>query len=219
MSTIKLLVDYFSQDGLVARYNKGALLYTPGDPLRKTMMIRSGLVKIFDTDSYGNEHTVSIFGPNNIIPLVWLIQRRQDVNFFYQAISDTEVYAVDTKNILAFIREQPDILMFLLSTLTKAYLNQDARIFSLQRANTRERLDFVLYYLAQRLGSISGSIAKLPGLLTHAELANLMGVTRESVSRELGRATASGLLWKDDAFTYIDLSKIKNKNLPPVFRM
>ncbi|HET7320774.1 MAG TPA: Crp/Fnr family transcriptional regulator [Candidatus Saccharimonadales bacterium] len=203
------LADFFTTHGRLNRYSKGQILYSPGDTRDNVMLITKGLVKIYDIDSFTNERTVSIFGPNHLLPLVWLLKHEKDVLFFYEAMTDTETYVVDYHKVIEFIRTQPDLLMGLLDTLTKAYINQDARIFNLQRANIREKLEFALFYLAHRLGTIANNIAVIPVVITRSEIANLAGSSRESISRELNNITAAGLMWKKDGKTYIDLSKMK----------
>jgi CRP/FNR family transcriptional regulator len=209
MSNNSSLADFFTANGKLKRYSKGQIIYSPGDTRENVMLITKGLVKIYDIDSYSNERTVSIFGPNHLLPLVWLLKQEKDVLFFYESMTDTETYSVDYHKVMDFIRKQPALLISLLDTLTKAYINQDARIFNLQRANIREKLEFALYYLSQRLGTIANNIATIPILITRSEIANLAGSSRESISRELNNITAAGLMWKKDGKTYVDLSKMK----------
>lgn len=218
MKAVKL-TDFFRESGTHRHYPKGQVLYWPEERLQSVTFIESGLVKIYDADSYGNERTVSIFGKHSVIPISWLLKEQQEVLFHYQTMSEVEGYTASREKLLRFIAKRPDVMLSLLNSVTKAYINQDARVFGLQKNNIRERLEFVLYYLARRLGTGPDTAVHIPGFITQQDLANLTGVTRESISRELNNITATGLIWKDDNDTYIDISKLKATNFPKVFRI
>lgn len=219
MSAKTTLSEFFKSRGKLRHFHKGQLVYSTGDTLNDVLLIENGLIRIYDLDSFGNERTVSIFGPNHIVPIVWLLEHQENILFFYQALSDVNAYVVSHKEAIDFISNQPSILLYLMDILTKAYINQDSRIFNLQRANVREKLEFVLYHLGLRLGKVTNNIACIPAVITRAEIANLAGCSRESISRELNSITATGLMWKNEGKTYIDFSKIRSRSLLPVYRV
>lgn|GEM_PF-3436512 len=213
------LSEFFKSQGKPRHFAKGQLILATNERLNEVLEIRSGLVKVYDVDPYGNERTVTIFGKGHFFPLVWLLKQHEEVIFFYQAISDVDVQSVSYESVVEFISDRNDILLDLVDKLTKAFINQDGRIYNLQHSNVREKLEFVLYHLGVRVGRVENNVAIIPGIITRAEIANLAGCSRESISRELNNITAAGLMWKKDGKTYVDFSKMKSKYFHKVYKV
>lgn len=64
--------------------------------------------------------------------------------------------------------------------------------------DAEQRINALLQLLVQRLGRRRGAWYELPIRLTHAELAELSGHTRVTVTRQLSRWRDQGLLQQDD---------------------
>jgi CRP-like cAMP-binding protein len=119
------------------------------------------------------------------------------------------------------MRENVETCFKLLDILTKSYINSTARIRTLQRSNVIEKIDFILYYIAQLYGNnvLDGGIIEINAPITHQEIADLAGLTRESISRQMSKPKYQKILQTRRGKTYIDLSSLDVQSMPKVYTL
>jgi CRP/FNR family cyclic AMP-dependent transcriptional regulator len=204
-------------------YPKGSIIILQGSSINEVYFIVSGLVRIYSIDKLGNQHTVALFSENHVMPISWLLTDpgKDGALFFYQAITDTSCYSMLRDEVRHYMRGNIDSCFLLLDVLAKSYLNSAARIQTLQRSNASEKIDFVLYYVAQLYGrNISGNeLVELKAPITHQEIADLAGLTRESISRQLTKLKYHSVLYLINGKTFIDLSKLDVQSMPKVYSL
>ncbi|HUD11769.1 MAG TPA: Crp/Fnr family transcriptional regulator, partial [Candidatus Saccharimonadia bacterium] len=136
---------------------------------------------------------------------------------YYEAFTDTEAYALSYEIVRKFLHDHPDMLLVVSDLLTKAYVNSIGQVENLEKSHIHERLEYVLYTLAARLGTNAGSVARIDALITQEDLARLAGVTRESMSLEMNRHRSRGLMWKKGNSTYIDVGRLDVASMPKFY--
>jgi CRP-like cAMP-binding protein len=119
------------------------------------------------------------------------------------------------------MRENAETCFQLLDVLTKSYINSTARIRTLQRSNVTEKIDFILYYIAQLYGNdvFNGGVVEINAPITHQEIADLAGLTRESISRQMSKPKYQQILQTRNGKTYIDLSGLDVQSMPKVYAL
>jgi CRP-like cAMP-binding protein len=81
-------------------------------------------------------------------------------------------------------------------------------LHALEQSKVRQKLLAMLQYLALRFGKPNvGSKHRINLRLTHQEIANLLGATRETTSTELGKLTKEGVVKIDNSQYLIDTDK------------
>jgi CRP-like cAMP-binding protein len=211
------ITAFFQQQNFVRKFHKGQLIFAQGEIFDYVFLINSGMVKSYDIDDSGTERTLAIFGRGSVFPLIWLIKPKPtEYLYYYEAFSDTTCYLANVDACLRFVSANPEVLSGVASAVVRAYIDLVSRVRSLERSHIHERLEFVLYSLAVRLGSFNddGTIAAIDAPITQEDISKLAGVTRESISLELNRASAKSMIWKDGHRTYIDVSRLSTADLP-----
>jgi CRP/FNR family cyclic AMP-dependent transcriptional regulator len=215
---INSFIDFFERQNVVRTYDKKQVIISQGDPFSKVFMVKSGMIKMYDLDSTGAERTITIFGRHSVFPIMLLLDPPPAEHiYFYEAFTNVDCYVAPLALVSDHLGQHPNVLVELNSSLVKAYLNQIGRVQNLEKSHTRERLQFVLYYLATALGTLDGKIASIDTALTQEDIARLAGVTRESVSIEINKAESRGLIRKDNHTTYIDLNLLDTTAMPAIF--
>lgn len=211
MPNFPTMIGYITEHGRLRSFRKGQMICFQGDQLNDVYMVKTGVVKIYNLTRLGDEQTISLFDQNCFFPLSWLVRQPDNrIVYNYEALTDVECYTMSVDKLHDFLVTCPNTMSRLLDVMGRAYINHSARIINLQRTSIKERLDFVLYYLANRLGHKTTGVVCLPVKLTHSDIASLAGVTRESISRQLGVAKKDKLLWTAHGKTYIDVNQIKS---------
>ena len=110
------------------------------------------------------------------------------------AASNCELFILTRKLFFALVKEFPPLTFSILKEMTVRLRKADSKIGSLALLDVYGRIVQLLYEIANDDGKITEDgyiIEKLP---THEELANMVGATRESVSRVIANIKKTGLL-------------------------
>nr|WP_315421621.1 helix-turn-helix domain-containing protein [uncultured Pedobacter sp.] len=181
-------------DRLKARFfRKNQTIYYQGEYHSGLYYLVSGNVKTFISDSSGNLLITDIYGPGEYFGL-------QDFalgsHAFHtsKAISDAEIIAIPLKDVNELIVEYPDILRVFVKKLAKSVRDMEEKAMALAHASVRERVAAAIIRLAKQ-GKNSSD--KIRVSLPRTDLANIVGIASETLSRILSDFARDGLIEKD----------------------
>lgn len=182
--------------GTVRRFNDKTPIIYQGEVPRCGYFLKQGMVKVYNLHASGNEQIIRFYGPGDFFPLPWLYQKSHAEFYYHETLGNCEVIAVTRHDITQLIEKQPAIHKHIFNNLI---LDQSAlylRILSLEQPRAQEKIAYMLYYLGVRYGkplpdSITYSIELS---LTHVTLANLVGLTRETVTMEINKLKTLGAI-------------------------
>ena len=179
-----------ASNGHVHNYSNGSALFHEGDPGDSLYIVIEGGVRIVVASPKGEEATVALLGPGECVgDLALLDGKPRSASAI--ASGNTKTLVVRRDDFTQWLAERPKAAFALLETL------------SLRVRRTDEALaDFAFLDLPQRLAkrllnvaSIQQDGHKLAGFqirITQAELASMLGVSRESVNKQLNRFARDG---------------------------
>ncbi len=186
---IEKLDKFFSQYRQ-QKYRKGEILVRAGDSPSGVFYLKNGRVREYAISGKGEEIVVNIFKPLSFFPMSWAINNTSNI-YFFEAMEDLELIRAPRDEVLEFVKSEPEILYNLLS---RVYIGTDgllSRMTYLMSGSAYERLIAELIIIAKRFGE------KRNGQITiqtsERDLASQMGMTRETVSREIKKLKARGL--------------------------
>jgi CRP-like cAMP-binding protein len=138
--------------------------------------------------------------------------------YFYQAVTDVELYIADVEIVRDLVRNNALLSWRFVDILSKSYINAVSRLQNLQKTKVEEKVDFIIYYLAIILGKEVGENKfEIDSIFTHQEIADLAGLTRESVSRQLHKTKYKNIIRKENNKIYIDLNTLNRESMPVIF--
>ena len=126
---------------------------------------------------------MNVFKPPAFFPMSWAINNSPN-KYFYKAETDTELHIVPTGDALIFIKDNPDVMLDLLSRLYKGMDGLLGRMVHLMSGSAKSRLLYELVIESRRFGkkNADGSIQLS---VSEGDLAGRTGLSRETVSREI----------------------------------
>jgi CRP/FNR family cyclic AMP-dependent transcriptional regulator len=174
------------------RLATGRVLYVRGDAARSVFLVRSGLVKTSMVSEGGEELTLRVCPPGEIIgELCWCSGERREQAV---ALEPSEVVEIPLADLIAQLKRSPeamaDFIVAACDQLADAYDKLESRSFE----STAARLVRTLIRLARDLGEQTASGISIPHYIKQEELAHLIGARREVVSTWLNRLRARRLL-------------------------
>jgi CRP-like cAMP-binding protein len=202
------------------KYPKGSIILMQSSKVKEAYFIDKGIVRVVDFDQNGEQRTVTIIAKNHIFPFSWLLTSIPELGamYFYQAVTDVELYIADVEIVRDLVRNNALLSWRFVDILSKSYINAVSRLQNLQKTKVEEKVDFIIYYLAIILGKEVGENKfEIDSIFTHQEIADLAGLTRESVSRQLHKTKYKNIIRKENNKIYIDLNSLDRASMPVIF--
>lgn len=219
-SQLLTLQSYFYTNGSREVFPRRKIIILQGDHVDDVFLVIKGMYKVYNIDENGEERTIMLSGDNSLMPISWQpsLQTGNGVSFFYEAYTDMIAYRVGTDKFKDMLKQNADVALYLLDAATKTNISLESRVQSLQRSKIEEKTEFILYYLAKRLGkTYDGHIFEIKKPITQQDIANLAGVNRETAARFLLSIYANRISWKAGSNYYIDIAKLHAKYKAPVY--
>lgn len=176
-------VDQFFADYRTVVYEKGEIITQGGTQPDGVIYLIDGHVVQYDILPNGTEAIVNSYQPPAFLPMSWAINHSLN-RFFFEAHTKVIAKQAPPEDVVAFIKNNPDIMFDLLSRLYRGTDGLLGRLTNLMSGSAQSRVQFELLNAALRFGDIApdGSVT-IP--LTETDLARRSGLARETVSRAL----------------------------------
>lgn len=172
---------------------RGAYLYMSGDESEQLYVLQSGRIKLSRIQESGREVTLAILEHGEIFGLEWL-QGHELRESYAQAMEDSRVIAVSREQVQNLLRERPELGLILLRILSEKLRDTQSIVERLLLKDVKARLASLLLDLARRSGIPEENGIRLGTRITHQDLANLIGSTRETTTAMLNQFKRSRLI-------------------------
>lgn len=182
----------------VKSFTKGEALLSEGSISDTLLAIRTGYVKVTSIDDEGNERMLWIAGRYDIVPTERLFSQHSPLQFFYTALTDGELFQIKKSDFLLKAKEDVTLMAEIATSMSGHYDDLLSRINTIGQASIRDKLIATLHYVAQRFSADQSVDLYQLGLhLTHKDLADMIGSTRETTSLELQKLRTAGMIEYD----------------------
>lgn len=173
------------------RFLAKQVIYRKRDPVDKVYMICNGLVKLLSYLPNGQARIVRLHAKDHWLGLEGLMGEVYEHTAI--AVDEVEVQHVSIHILQRLARDNPRQLGQMLRQWHNDLTQADRWILEFSTGTIKSRVARLLEYLAElEYGPSSGKVA----LLTVREMAEILGVTQESVSRVLATFKRSDILQK-----------------------
>ena len=187
---------------------RGERIFDAGDASDTLFQVRSGLVKLTAVTAAGDEMLLEVYHPDAVFGEMCFCDETHTATA--TAIEDSEILMATLGQLRSLLREQPDLALVLFgefaSRLSSAYANLQTAVF-----------DIVLTRVAARLAELGshgthaddGTI-DLAYKVPHSDLAEMLGVRRETVTRAMVELRRLNLIaYLPDGRLRLDAAKIQ----------
>lgn len=176
-------------------FGKGVFIFHKDSPGQTLYVIESGRVRIFILSESGQEISLDIHGPGEVIgELSFLDGKPRSASAV--ATEATVAYALRREDFFQHLEGHPRLAMRLLDVLAARLRYTTAYAEGLAFLDVNGRVAMRLLELADRFGTPSprGSGLELDLVLTQAELASWVASSRETVNKVLSAFRDQGLV-------------------------
>jgi CRP-like cAMP-binding protein len=174
-------------------YDKNEIIFLEGEVGDAIYLILDGLIKVFRTVESGREKTLALLGQWDFFGEMALLDKSVR-SASIQAIKTSQLLVIDREKFNNLLLKFPQISLKIIVTLSNRLREANNQIKALTFKSVKERLHLVLLDLADRYGEESKDGIVITKKITHQELANLVGTTRETITKLLNELIEGGLI-------------------------
>ena len=172
-------------------FSKNEIILREEDTSQFMYIILVGKVKAVQTTEEGKEIILAIHQADEFFGEISLIDGKTS-SATVMAIEDSLIAIISRKNFYSLILNQSKVLERLLQILCSRLREAWKRIHILNFRDAQERLRMLLMILSADSGEKTPEGVLINVKLTHQELAEMAGLTRETVTRELNKLRRKG---------------------------
>ena len=173
--------------------NKGEIIFIPGDPADTVYLFKKGRVKIIMADQCGKEFTAEVLQPGEIFGDMDCSE--QSVRTMRaEAREDAVMCALPREDFERYLSRHPNLIVSLLEVIRSRFRKLQSQVEDLAHREVQARLAHLLLDLAKFDGVPNDRQIHIRAQLTHQEMADLIGCSRETVSTTVGQFRDQGLI-------------------------
>lgn len=171
---------------LLRSFKARDIIYFPTDPGQSVMVLTRGRVKIKAITPDGKETIFAFVNEGEIFGelAIFDCEPRKE---YAEAVKESQVVAIPRDDMNWLIGHRPDIALHVTQLLGFRIRRVENRLRNIMFRSNRERILALLVELLESHGQPQGTRWDIGLSLSHQDLANLIGATRETVTTTLGK--------------------------------
>lgn len=178
------------------QFRRRAPLLAAGEAGAAVLAVVAGFVKLSRTNPVGREIVLELAGPGSIFGELSVINGwRRSANAI--ALSDCRVLAIDGRHFLAALRRNPDAMIAIIRNLSERLLATTAQMEDALFLPSSSRVARALVRLAAHHAQATADGLQIDVALSQRDLADITGLSRESVNKQLAA-------WRDERLLRLD---------------
>ncbi|UVI30264.1 Crp/Fnr family transcriptional regulator [Paenibacillus spongiae] len=172
---------------------KNIIVQSPDLKRDGLFFVKKGKLRVFKINGEGRQFTAAILGPGNMFGEVDSFSfETHDV--YIETIEESLICSVMKEHFEKFLIKRPELALRFLKELSERLKERDELIEKLALGHVKERILHLLLKLSEQFGVEEDGYVKIDFALTHQEIANMIGATRESVTGFLKELSIKGLI-------------------------
>lgn len=175
-------------------YKKGETLFLEGEASETLYILNEGQIKLSKITKDGKEQILHILTPGDFFGELSLFGTNRICNFSSFAVSDTRICILTKNHMDSILRENPDIALKILSTVSDRLAETENLAQNLATKDVEARIAYILLEFCDKYGTEKDGEIHIRVPINREEMANYAGVTRETMSRKLKKLETEGIL-------------------------
>ncbi len=176
------------------RCDAGEIVFMPAPHPESVYLLEAGLIRIYRLSEDGNETTLGYVQPGEVFGELTVLGDYPRESFA-QAVEASRVWKIPARGFRPFVKAQPGLALGITKQIGERLKRVESRVENLVFRDVGTRLMLILLELADHFGIARDDGGIEIGLqVTQAELATLIGSTRQTVNVQLRSLEQQGLV-------------------------
>ena len=180
-------------------YRQRERIFHAGSPGEKVYLLADGRVKIFGLSSLGKEVILWFCFPGEVFGLAEMA-RGGPREVYAEACSNCRVHVIAQRDFKKFLATHPATAMLVIDLLSCRLRVLGDVVQNLTADDVATRVVKLLLRLCARYGRPVAQDIRLDIKLTHQEMADMIGATRQTVTAVMGELRRKGVLGVEDHY-------------------
>lgn len=191
-------------------YKAKTIVFMQNEPITDVFFIQKGKVKIYRTDYDGKEHIVNVLQADDMFPHQGFF-RKGNYPAHAEVIEESTLINIPIDSFENFLLTHPDVSIKMFRVLSEIIIDLQKRLEEKVLYNVNDQIIFLLLRLARKNGRrMPDGKYKITVQFTNQELANMIGSSRETISRTLTQLRRKHLVDTDkDGSLVIDYEALE----------
>jgi CRP/FNR family cyclic AMP-dependent transcriptional regulator len=194
MSTTTERLETFFKHYTSLKYEKNERILRENENPSGVFYLSKGIIRLYLISDEGNELTVIMQPEGTVFPLRWALDGQTNI-YNFQAMTPVEVWRAPREAFLTFLKDTPEVTMGLLD---QQMFDFGALVYRMQHivfGNAHAKVASIVLTAAKRFGEKMENEAILVQVpLTHQQIADSAGITRETASLEMKKLKDTGII-------------------------
>lgn len=175
----------------VREFSRKQLIYLPQDESEAMLLVARGRVRLYHLTPDGKEATLAIIDAGEVFGELGVFQAGMREEYA-EAMEASQIVKIPGAEVRRLMENVPSLTFQLSRLMGLRRQRIERRLKSLIYRSNRDRLIYLLIELAEQYGRahVDGILISIK--LSHQELANIIGSTRETVTLLLGQLQEEG---------------------------
>lgn len=185
---------FFSQFRRI-KYKKHDVILRPENPPPGVFYVAKGYVRVYTLSESGQELNLIIFKPGDLFPMSWAFNDVK-ITQYCEAMTSVEAHRASKEEFVEFVHKNPEVLWDVTSKILIRLHGLLERVEYMVFGNAYQKVASILVICAERFGIKKEGYIQIGVPLTHEDVANLIGLTRETTSIELKKLENAKIISK-----------------------
>ncbi len=187
--------DTFVRQYPFETFAEGQTLLLKDDTPHAVYVIESGMIRAYTITHDGAERLVSMHATGDDIPVGFGLGLTQTPQYFYEAYTKCRVRLVPQPAFRRYLRTHPEAIYERYVHTETLLLIMFSRITALEQSRAGDKIAFMIFSMAAQFGvRLRPYKTHLQLSVTQQEIANSLGLTRETTGSELKKLELKHLI-------------------------
>ncbi|MFC2114959.1 Crp/Fnr family transcriptional regulator [Bacteroidota bacterium] len=182
----------FREDHLFRNYKKGEFIYFSNDPSSSIYLLAEGKVKLLYYTEEGDEVVKSVLSKGEIFGELALLGEEKRTDFAMAVQDGTSICQLTLEHMQELMKEDMSFALKINKLIGLRIQKLERRLDSLVNKDVRTRMYEFLSEFAKEKGDGEGPEYRIDHFLTHKDMADLIGTTRQTVTTLLNKMKNEG---------------------------
>jgi CRP/FNR family cyclic AMP-dependent transcriptional regulator len=175
-------------------FGRNRPIYLPADAADSVFLLAKGRIKICHVTPEGKQSILTFVEPGELFGELALLDTADTRDEYAEAVEATTVVMIPGEDVFTLMRKYPEVSLGVTKLIGLRRQRIERRLKNLLFLSNRDRLTHLLLDLIEQYGVDDADGIRLSISLSHQELANIIGSTRETVTVVLGEMQQEKLI-------------------------
>ncbi|MFD2115817.1 Crp/Fnr family transcriptional regulator [Paenibacillus yanchengensis] len=189
--------DLITMDELtsITTFPKHTFIQTPETFTEELYFVKEGKVRLYQLNNEGKQFTLDILSEGNIFGEIGDISLGTR-GLFIETIEESDICVMDKERFESYLIRCPQFTMNMIKAMSERLSYMSSLVQNLAIGRLHDKIIHVLAELSDRFGvwDEGNDYCRIDMLISHQEIAHLVGASREAVSMALKELAENGLI-------------------------